>query len=132
MLENSIKRAAAIWTAGCNVNLSYGGKSETGIGDITIGWSAELNAPMDGVMKNGKILGVARRGELLLDANRLSPALLDRVILHEVGHALGIGHLEDSRSVMFFQANSSSTTLSDSDKKSCNQAIKTRHGIGTE
>jgi len=137
-IEASIQRAIRLWNSQCNVNLEYQGvrRGEVALNEqnamqgYTIRWSAELSK----VSNHG--LGTAARGgsrfgvEMNPDGVR-NGTDLDRVIVHEIGHVIGIGHLhDDPHSVMSYRGRS--TTPNASDYYSCNLAMQQRYGIEFE
>ncbi len=51
---------------------------------------------------------------------------LRRVLIHEFGHALGIGHVENVQSIMYSFNSGTSTSLSEEDKEALKDVCKTR------
>lgn len=138
-VEASIRRAASLWGSKCNVNLEYGGvrRGEVALQEQNAkqGYTIRWNGSLAKVSNNG--LGAAGRGganfgvEMNPDSVRNGRGL-DRVITHEIGHVIGIGHLHDDPNSIMSYRNMSSDKPNASDYYSCNTAIQQRYGIEFE
>jgi hypothetical protein len=136
-MESLIGRALALWSEGCAVELEYGGTAPyvaPGTPErVSIRWSGEL---LYARHPDNDALGIAGVGSLR-DGISLRPRIgdedLPRVVVHEIGHVLGIGHIhEDGRSVMSYvpdKASALSVQPSAADFLACNRAMKQRFGI---
>ena len=138
-IEPVIREAAAKWNNGCNVNLVYGGVRKGNVPEeqrardgYTINWDRSLNE----ISNNG--LGAAGAaspdaGVKLNPKSIHSPEQLKRVVTHEIGHIIGIGHIhEDRNSVMSYLSDTQTQFAANpnaSDYLSCNLAIRQKFGI---
>lgn len=138
-VETSIRRAAGLWGSQCNVNLEYVGvrRGEVSLRDenasqgYTIRWSPSL-AKIDNHGLGAAGAGGTRFGvEMNPDSVRNSKAL-DRVITHEIGHVIGIGHLHDDPDAVMSYRNMGRDKPNSSDYYSCNLAMRQRYGIEFE
>lgn len=107
--EHASEDAVEVWNAaGADLRLSW----ETGTGDcrfdgtriaVCLG-DTRVEGPFDGIshdtLKNGHIQGafIEVCGECPLDQARRT-----EVMIHELGHALGLDHSDDPNSIMWFE-----------------------------
>lgn len=137
--ESIIKEAAEKWNKGCNVNLAYGGvrkvdapKQQTPGDGYIIRWDSALEEVGNFGLGAAGVGGV-QSGVALNPKSISNPAQLRRVITHELGHVIGIGHIhEDKSSIMSYLSDAQtqfSANPNPSDYLSCNLAMRQNYGI---
>ena len=136
-MESLIRNAAALWSQGCAVELEYAGtapyRAQGGPGRVSIRWSGEL---MYARHPDNDAVGIAGIGSMR-DGISLRPRIgdeeLPRIVVHEIGHVLGISHLhEDGQSVMSYVPNKAfalSVQPSAADFLACNRSMKRLFGL---
>ncbi|MES2316078.1 MAG: DUF4124 domain-containing protein [Pseudomonadota bacterium] len=136
-MESLISRAAAAWSAGCAVDLQYSGiapyVAPGNAERVSIRWSPELRLtphPANGAPGMGGT-GSMESGVALHP--RLGDNALLHVLVHEIGHVLGVSHIhEDNTSVMSYLPHKDlidNVNPSAADYLACNRAMKKRFGI---
>lgn len=133
--ESAAQKAFATWSAASG--LTFQEVSDSSSSDISIGWedfSTESSGVIgyttynqqNGVMSNAAIhledpsetaLAVGSDGELTYTGTDVE---LSQVLLHEIGHALGLADGTDSSSVMYYALGSSNRTLDSTDIEGIN------------
>ncbi len=136
-MEGLIRRAVAAWAQGCAVELEYGGTAPyvtPGSPErVSIRWSPDL---MYARHPDNDAVGIAGTGSLR-DGVSLRPRVADEdlphIVVHEIGHVLGIGHLhEEGGSVMSYlpdKASQRGVHPSAADYLACNRAMQRRFGV---
>lgn len=136
-LESELRVALDAWSAGCDVRLSYGGRRPArrpGTPDaVPVRWAPEymrMAHPADGRS------GIAGTGSLsggIALKPRFHEGHMRSVLIHEVGHVLGLGHEHaDPQSVMSYlrdEAARRNPRPSAGDFHACNQSMKMLYGI---
>lgn len=134
-MDDILKYAAAAWSHACGVRIEYAGVSNysNDEGAPVVRWSNELWAGNLKSRNGVKILGRAGRDtdvSLTTDADMNNPGMVRRVVLHELGHVLGIGHIgSNPRAIMYpsqTRQNRNIFALSPEDKFACKQALLER------
>jgi hypothetical protein len=136
-MESLIRSAIVAWSAGCSVELDYAGTGPyvaAGTPErVGIRWSEELmraRHPSDAAFGMGGT-GSLEGGVSL--RQRVSDDSLAHVIVHEIGHVLGVRHMhEDGKSVMSYLPDKdalNNVQPSSSDFLACNRAMKKRFGL---
>jgi hypothetical protein len=131
-----IQRAAAAWSAGCALDLEYAGSApyfaEGSPERVSIRWLDSLMTARHPAHDAVGIAGVGSMREGVSLRPRVADEHLPRIIRHEIGHVLGIGHLhDDKRSVMSYLPDGQwalSAQPSEADYLACNRAIHKRFG----
>jgi hypothetical protein len=129
--EELIQRAFQAWAAASG--LSFERVADSGDSDIRVGWG-DFNTPSTWVV--GHTTGHAQSGQFLPGviirledpsqdalvagaANTLTysgtTANFYAVILHEIGHAVGLADNDDPKSIMYYESTGAKITLADDD-----------------
>lgn len=136
--QSAIFRAAQAWMQVANVNIgltSDGGQAfgvpgatqnDSRFGDIRIGGYRMANSVMAVSVPPGDTAGTFTGDIFINTAVRFTPVSLQATMMHEFGHALGIGHSNDPLSVMYSHLNNR-TQLAASDIS----AIRSLYGART-
>lgn len=132
-----IRAALASWSAGCAVQLEYHGTApyfSPGSPDgVSIRWSAELMRARHPANPAAGIAGTGSMEAGISLRQRVADESLQHIILHEIGHVLGMGHSHDAGdSVMSYlpdEAQVNSVQPSTADYLACNRALKARYGL---
>jgi hypothetical protein len=131
-MDDILKFAAAAWSHGCGVRIEYAGVANYGNdeGAPVVRWSNELWAGNLKSRNGVKVLGRAGKDtdvSLTTDADMNDPGTVRRVVLHELGHVLGIGHITSNpRAIMYptqTRQNRNVFALSPEDRYACKQAL---------
>lgn len=136
-MEKLIRGAVALWSEGCAVELDYGGTAPYVTPGsptrVSIRWSGELMYARHPDNDAAGIAGVGSLREGISLRPRVGDDELPRIVVHEIGHVLGIGHLhEDPRSVMSYMPDRAwalSVQPSAADFVACNRAMQRRFGV---
>ena len=125
--QNAILQAAQAWSEVANINIGVrndGGQAfgtpgpnqrDPRFGDFRIGgYAMDPSALAEAVEPNGFVIG-SMAGDIFFNTQiNWTASTLKAAALHEIGHALGLGHSTDPTSVMFSHLNNN-TALSTSD-----------------
>ncbi|MBC5781755.1 DUF4124 domain-containing protein [Ramlibacter sp. USB13] len=136
-MEADIRAAMAAWSAGCDVRLAYGGRRPARLpatpDHVPIRWAPEymqLAHPADGrsgIAGTGSLTSGIALKPRFHESNMLS------VLVHEMGHVLGLPHNHDDRqSVMSYLRDDAlrrNPQPSAGDLRDCNESMKTLFGI---
>ena len=139
-MESLIRQAVSNWAAGCAVELEYGGTAPYAAPGsperVSIRWSGELMYARHPANDAAGIGGVGSMRHGISLRPRIADEVLPHIIVHEIGHVLGIAHLhEDGQSVMSYLPNKSAALgvqPSAADFLACNRAMKRQFGIAIE
>ncbi len=132
-----IQAALASWSAGCAVQLEYAGMAPfftPGSPDgVSIRWSADLMRARHPANAAAGIAGMGSMTAGISLRQRVADESLQHIILHEVGHVLGMGHSHDAGdSVMSYlpdEALINNVQPSAADYLACNRAVKARYRL---
>lgn len=128
-MESAIRSALAAWSSQCNVMLNYGGRAPRQVPStpdrVSIRWEPRyLGSSVAGT--GGPAHGIAL-------APRFHEENMPRVLVHEVGHVLGLPHThEDTESVMSYLQHDALRLKgqpSASDYLACNQSMQRMFGV---
>jgi hypothetical protein len=128
-MEAAIRSALAAWSSQCNVMLNYGGRAPRQVPStpdrVSIRWEPKyLGSAVAGT--GGPAHGIAL-------APRFHEENMPRVLVHEVGHVLGLPHThEDTESVMSYLQHDALRLKgqpSPSDYLACNQSMQRMFGV---
>lgn len=136
-METLIRKAVALWSEGCAVELDYGGTAPYVVPGsperVSIRWSGELMYARHPANDAAGIAGVGSLRDGISLRPRVGDDELPRIVVHEIGHVLGISHLhEDAWSVMSYMPNKASQLSvqpSAADFLACNRAMRQRFGV---
>jgi hypothetical protein len=142
-VESAIRQAISLWNAGCNINYEYAGQCPPDDGtwrrnpaDYKVWWdrwdnSLTLDDDSQTLARDHAVamaspwIGVSLNRDLSVPARRLQ-----RAIVHEFGHVVGVGHSSNPGDIMFSGGKQETPTASD--LEACNRAIEQRYGIKAE
>lgn len=133
-MDEMLRYAAAVWTQGCGVKIEYAGVANYGHDSApVVKWSNELWSQNTKRFDMQRTLGRASAGgnvELTTDAMMNDPVVVRRVLLHELGHVLGIDHIRSNPLAVMYPettpANTRVTSLSVEDRRACVEAMQVR------
>lgn len=136
-MEADIRAALAAWSAGCNVRLTYGGRRPArrpgSPEHVPVRWAPEymhMAHPADG--RSG-IAGSGSLGDGIALKPRFHEGHMLSVLIHEVGHVLGLPHKHDDRqSVMSYlrdEAARRQPAPSAGDFHDCNVSMQRLFGV---
>jgi Matrixin len=143
VVEASIRQAFSLWNAGCNINYKYAGQCPPDDGtwrpnpaeykvwweswdeSLALGGDPKSYARDHAVAMASPTIGVSLNRDISVPASRLQ-----RAIVHEFGHVVGVGHSRNPGDLMFSGGRQKTPTASD--LEACNQAIERRYGIKAE
>lgn len=140
-VEAMILRAIDLWTSGCAVYLEYVGTAprlaRSSPEAVSIFWLpglADVPHPANDAFTMGGYGGL--HAGIAIQPGRANEDAVAFVIMHEMGHVLGLKHIhEDRRSVMSYirdQAWQYDLRPTADDYLQCNWAIKKRYGVKME
>lgn len=138
-METLIQQAVAAWTSGCAVQLDYMGTAphvaQGSAEHVSIRWSADLMRARHPANAAAGIGGTGSMETGVALNQRVSDASLAHILVHEIGHVLGIAHIhEDGNSVMSYLPDGDLTNNlqpSAADYLACNRAMKKRFSLDT-
>lgn len=132
-----IAEAGRIWSRGCQVTIEYGGTAEyDGPGSasrVMVRWNPAYMTASHPAMEGIHIAGTGSLHGGITLRPRMSDEYLRYVMVHELGHVLGIAHRhKDLASVMSYQATpdlSRAPQPTPGDYQACNLAMKQQFGV---
>jgi hypothetical protein len=130
-VESVIRNSAAVWSAGCAVDVRYAGTAPYSVPGrpdrVSIRWSPELLTAKNPVYESRGLAGTGGMKNGIKLRPLVSERGLVRVITHEMGHVLGLKHRhEDLKSVMSYLSEEGApraTSPSAEDYEACDAAV---------
>lgn len=108
----ALVQGAALKWASCGITMTYAGETDRMPGEMdgvnVMGWSTSIPANLRGLTVGQAHASILLERDVLIRADRrefrLFPRLLEKVVVHEFGHAIGLTHSSRCNDVMTLAA----------------------------